>query len=359
MQRIILHVDLDYFFAQCEEKRNPSLKGKPVIVCVFSGRTADSGAVSAANYIARAKGVRAGLPIALAKKAIPEGIFLPVDHGYYGEVSDRIMAICSQFADAMEQVGIDEAFLDVTKKSGSNYDKAASIARTLKYSILEQEQLTCSVGIAPNKLIAKIASDFKKPDGLTVVKPEQVGSFLGSLPVSKIPGIGKKTSEALEAKGIAIVKQLSVFPVHELVSIFGKARGTMLHEHSLGIDESPVETFYERKQLSRILTLKKDASIPAELFPVIDYIAETLVERLKEEKAQFKTVSIIAIDKNLESQTRSKTLQAATESKEKIAETATELVKKFFEEKPKELRRFGIALSNLSFGEKQKKIFEF
>lgn len=360
MERIILHLDLDYFFAQCEEVRKPELKNKAIVVCVFSGRTADSGAVSSANYIARAKGVRAGMPIAFAKKAVPDAAFLPVDHEYYSVVSERIMQIAQRFADALEWVSIDEAVMDITKKSNSDYDKANSIAKAIKNAILEQENLTCSVGIAPNKLIAKIASDYKKPDGLTLIKPERVKNFLNPLPVSKIPGIGKKTEEALEGMGIKTVERLSEFSAPELVRVFGKARGTMLHEYSQGIDHSAIEPFYERKQLSRILTLKKDYSNAADIFPAIDYISDALAERLKEEKIQFKTVSIIAIDTKLETLTRGKTLSSHTAEKQKISETAKELVKKFFEENKKVLRRFGIALSNLVAAEqKQKKIFEF
>ena len=360
MDRIILHLDLDYFFAQCEEARKPELKNKAVVVCVFSGRTADSGAVSSANYIVRAKGVRAGMPIAFAKKAVPEAAFLPVDIEYYSMVSERIMQVAQQFADVLEQVSIDEAVIDVTKKSQNSFEKAKSIAKVLKEKILEQEHLTCSVGVASNKLIAKIASDFSKPDGLTIVRPEQIREFLNPLPVSKIPGVGKKTDEALESMGIKTVKQLSEFSAPELVRVFGKARGTMLHEYSLGIDDSPLEAAYERKQMSRILTLKKNTSKAEDIFPAIDYISEILSERLKEEKTLFKTVSIITIDTRLETLSRSKTLVSHTMEKQKITETTRELVKKFFQENRKEVRRFGIALSNLSLTEqKQKKIFEF
>ena len=178
--RIVLLVDLDYFFAQCEERRNPSIKDKPVVVCVYSGRTEDSGAVSTANYVARNYGVKSGISISLAKKKLKDvnAFFLPVDKKFYKEISDSIMDILRNYVDLFEQVSVDEAYLDVTQRTKENYQRAKQLAVAIKNDILIQQQLTCSIGVGPNKLVAKIAADIRKPDRLTVVKPEQVKSFL-------------------------------------------------------------------------------------------------------------------------------------------------------------------------------------
>src|SRR5579864_952021 len=172
--RTIIAVDLDYFYAQCEEVRDPSIRGKPVVICVFSGRTKESGAVSTANYVARGLGVKSGMPIALAKKILqkdPESVFLPMDIEYYGEVSDRIMELIRSHGDKFEQASIDEAYLDVTNLSHSNYQEAGVIGRKIKTEISAKEGLTCSIGIAPNKLMAKMAVDSKKPDGFAMILP--------------------------------------------------------------------------------------------------------------------------------------------------------------------------------------------
>src|SRR3989344_6253941 len=164
MQRIIMHIDLDQFYAALEEIRNPSLKGKPVVVCVYSGRTSDSGAVSTSNYTARKLGIRAGIPISraksLAEKSGQDVVFLPVDMEYYKNSSERIMEIFETHADIFEQASVDEAYLDITEKTKKSYNVAENIAGKIKEEIKEKENLPCSIGIAPNKLVAKIASDF-------------------------------------------------------------------------------------------------------------------------------------------------------------------------------------------------------
>jgi DNA polymerase IV (archaeal DinB-like DNA polymerase) len=198
LSRVIFHVDFDYFFAQCEEIRDQSLKTKPVAVCIFSDRGGDSGAIATANYIARKYGVKSGMPIKFAKarlKDMPDAAFLPADFAYYSDISEQAMEIMKNSADMFEYVGKDEAYLDVSIRTEASFQKAAHLAQQLKNQIREKVKLTCSVGIAENKLVAKIASNFKKPDGLTVVEPTQTESFLGPLKISDIPGIGKVTEE--------------------------------------------------------------------------------------------------------------------------------------------------------------------
>ncbi len=203
--RVVISVDLDYFYAQCEEVRDPSIKTRPVIIGVFSGRTEDSGAVSTANYIARELGIRSGMPIILAKRILGDNssaVFLPMDLEYYKVVSERIMEIIRSNGRRFEQTSIDEAYLDVTSETGADYLEAERIGRSIKSEILSSEKMTCSIGIGQNKLVAKMAVDSKKPDGFTVIRYDQVKSFLDPLPVGKLFGIGPKTEEKLRAIGI-------------------------------------------------------------------------------------------------------------------------------------------------------------
>ena len=198
-RRIVMLVDLDYFFAQCEELRHPELKNKPVVVGIYSGRTEESGAVSTANYVAREYDVKSGIPLYLAKKRLEgtEAVFLPADHEYYERVSSRIMDLLRSCADTFEQVSIDEAYLDVTKKVDVNYASAVELAEQLKAEAIKQVKISFSVGIGPNKIMAKIACDFQKPDGLTVVRPDEIEQFLKPLPVNRLLGVGRKTSERM------------------------------------------------------------------------------------------------------------------------------------------------------------------
>ena len=189
-ERVIFHIDFDYFFAQCEEIRNQTLKTKPVCVCIFSDRGGDSGAIATANYIARKYGVKSGMPIKFAKarlREFPESAFLPADFAYYSEISQRGMEIMKTFADIFEYVGRDEAYLDVTKRTDGSFVSATHLAQQLKNQIRTELKMTCTVGISRNKLVAKIASGFRKPDGLTVVEPQKTESFLSDLKVGDIP----------------------------------------------------------------------------------------------------------------------------------------------------------------------------
>ena len=198
--RVIFHIDFDYFYAQCEEIRNPELKTKPVAVCIFSDRGDDSGAIATANYKAREYEVKSGIPIKFAKSRLKDrqdAVFLPADFDYYSQISSNAMNIIKSIADVFEYVGRDEAFLDVTLKTKNDFQNAGHIAQQLKNEIRQKLKMTCSIGVSPNKLLSKIASDYEKPDGLTIVKPEYTVNFLSKLEIRSIPGIGKKTEMAL------------------------------------------------------------------------------------------------------------------------------------------------------------------
>lgn len=361
MNRVIFHVDCDYFFAQIEELRNPSIKGKPVVVCVYSGRTADSGAVGTANYPARKLGIHSGMPIIFAKKkATLDTVFLPVDIAYYSTVSEKIVGVFHEFASIIEKTSIDEAFLDVSDETKGDFSKAKELAVKLKEEIRRKTGITVSIGIAPNKLVAKIASGHQKPDGLTIVEPLKVREFLSLLDVEKIPGIGGKTSARLYELNVKTVEELSKIPLARLVDDFGNARGVFMHNASLGIDESEVSQEREKKQLSVIRTLKQDAKSFQQMNDFLKELSEKLFERVKNEGIFFKTVSIIAIDSKLESFTRSKTLETPTASAEAIYLTAKSLFDVFFSEKKGvTLRRGGVSVTNFSDLQKQKNLSDF
>jgi len=352
--RVVMLVDLDYFFAQCEELRNPSIKDKPVVVCVYSGRTEDSGAVSTANYVARAYGVKSGIPIFLAKKKLENtnAVFLPVDYEFYEGISEKVMNILKGLADRFEQVGIDEAFLDVTQKANGNFEEGRKLAERVKSEVLRQERLTCSIGVAPNKLVAKVSADTKKPDGLTVVTPDQITAFLRFLPVSRLIGVGTKTRERMEALGIKTIFDLSNYDMERLTAVFGKTLATYFHNASLGIDDEPVQERGEATSISRIATLKHDSRELSFIMEKTDQLCREIHATIAKEELAFKTVGIIVIAADMSIHTRSKTLENPTDNLEVFKETVSELLERFFDETEFEARRVGVKIAN--FDKQQK-----
>jgi len=343
-------VDLDYFFAQAEELRDPSLKQKPIVVCVYSGRSEDSGAVSTANYIAREFSVKSGMPIFLAKKKLEkvDAVFLPVDHEYYGEVSDKVMQILRTHADGFEQMGIDEAYLDVTRRVAGDFEKARKLAQIIKNEIKEKLQLTCSIGVGPNKLIAKIAADIQKPDGLTIVKPQEAQDFLSPLPVNRILGIGEKTGEKMASMGIKTVGDLAKYDVQRLIHVFGKSLGTYFHHAAQGMDESPVQELGEAESISRIVTLKENTRDLQTILTYVNPLCEDLHESIKERRLTFKSVGISSVMADMSAHSRSKTLENPTDDLETLKQTVKELFERFLSDTDLEARRVGVKVSNFS-----------
>jgi DNA polymerase IV (DinB-like DNA polymerase) len=356
-------VDLDYFYAQCEERRNPSIKDKPVVVCVYSGRTEDSGAVATANYVARKYGVKSGIPISLAKrrlKDVPNAVFLPTDRKFYEEVSDKIMAILRSHADNFEQVGIDEAYLDVTEKVQGDYQEAKSLAEQIKRDVKAREGITCSIGVGPNKLVAKIASDIKKPDGLTVVEPAAVKEFLSPLPVDRILGIGAKTTKKMEDLGIRTIGDLAKRDIHNLVKEFGEVSGKYFHNASIGIDESPVQERVGVESISRIATLKQDSRDLGIMLEKAEQLCEEVHESLLHEGMSFRSFTILIVMKNLITHSRSKSFESPTSQLDTMKKAAKELLQKFLSETQGEARRVGVKVSGLKKEEKaQNRITDF
>jgi DNA polymerase IV (DinB-like DNA polymerase) len=359
---VVLHVDFDYFFAQCEEIRKPEIKGRPVVVCVFSGRTEDSGVVSTANYVARKYGVKSGMPIKVAKSKLagtPDALLLPLDAPYYRQVSEKAMAMIKKHADVFEHVGIDECYLDV-----STAGDPEMVARQIKAEIKSQLQLTCSVGIAPNKMLAKIASDMRKPDGLTIIKEQDAAGFVASLDVDKIPGIGPKTKERLAEMGVTTAGQLAAVDLFRLIDEFGKKTGTYIHNAARGIDGEPVtESEGDRKQqIMRIVTLKKDATQSEEMHGDLEEICKTVHKSAEEKKLAFRTVGVLLILNNLENVTRSRTLKTHTSSYELLHSTARSILDEAMmadEKKKMTVRRLGVRLADFQDSAGQGTLFEF
>jgi DNA polymerase IV (DinB-like DNA polymerase) len=349
--RVIFHIDFDYFFAQCEEIRTPELKSRPVCVCVFSNRGGDSGAIATANYLARKFGVRSGMPISFAKKRLEEiknSVFLPVDFDYYLEVSERAMKIIKKNADVFEYVGKDEAYLDVTDRVRGDFNRASHLAQQIKNSIRDELKLSCSVGVAPNKLIAKIASDFRKPDGLTIISPEKLEEFLEPLKIRTIPGIGNKTEERLMQMNYETIKDLKKLDVFTLNKEFGRKNGTYMFNAVRGIDNEPVKERESSIQYSKIITLKKDSKDFEFLVENLVELCKELHEVLQKNNRMFKSVGIQFIQSDLTNKTKSRTLKNHTTSLEELQKNAEQLLKDALEEQKKPIRRLGVKVSELS-----------
>jgi DNA polymerase IV (DinB-like DNA polymerase) len=360
--RVIMLVDFDYFFAQIEERRNPSIKDKSVVVCVYSGRSQDSGAVSTANYVARKYGVKSGMPIALAKSKLEnaDAVFLPVNHEFYEEVSEKTMKILRDYADHFEQMGIDEAYLDLSRRVNGSFEQAAELAQRMKNDIRTRYELTCSIGVGPNKLVAKIAADSQKPDGLTIVKPDQVESFLVSLPVDRLIGVGVKTKEKMETMGIRTIGDLAKYDVWRLIEVFGRKLGTYFHSASMGIDDEPVQERGETESISRIATLKEDTRDLNAILDRTDRLCEEVHEDVRQKGLSFKSVGIIAVFTDMSIRSRSKTLDNPANESEILKRTVEELFEKLVSESELKVRRVGVKVSNFVREQKtQKQITSF
>jgi len=340
--RIILHVDMDYFFAAVEIHENPKLKGKPVVVGADPKGGYGRGVVSTASMEARKYGLHSGMPISIAYRKCPNCVFLPVNFELYEETSARIMKILKEYADTLEIGGIDEAFLDIS--SLGSFKDAEQLAKKIKEEIERKEQLSCSIGIGPNKLVAKIASDHQKPDGLTVVTPSKVTDFLWPLNVRKIPGVGPKSEKVLNEVGIETIGDLARMTVEQLKELFGK-NGEALYELSHGIDKSPVVEFYETKSVGREFTFEKDTDDVSKIRRIMKEFVHQIHHDLVEQKLRFRTATLKIRYSGFETHTHSLTLKEATDEKERISELAEQLFECFIPLK-KKVRLIGIRVSN-------------
>ncbi len=355
-------VDFDYFFAQCEELRNPSLKDKPVVVGVYSGRTEESGAVSTSNYVARKYGVKSGMPLFLAKRKLEgtDAVFLPVDHEYYEQISDRIMQLLRGYTSAFEQVSVDEAYLDVTDNVVGSFEKAKDYAQKIKSDVKSQVGISFSVGIGSNKLIAKIACDSQKPDGLTTIKPDETQVFLSNLPVDRLLGVGRKISARMDTLGIKTIGDLANFDVQRLIEVYGKTLGVYFHNAANGIDNEPVLEQGEAESISRIATLKQDTRDLAFILQRTEQLINEIYQEIAQKSLTFRQIAIIAIMTDLTTKSRMITLEQPSKDEETIKRNVKELLEKFLSESQLEIRRVGVKVSRFSREEvKQKQLTSF
>jgi len=352
-RRIIFHVDMDQFFAAVEERVHPEIKGKPVVVGADPKGGKGRGVVSTCNYEARKYGIRSGMPITKAWRLCSEAVFLPVNIPLYLQVSNRIMEILSGYADKFESWGIDEAFLDVSSRV-KDFEEAKRLALQIKREIYEKEQLTCSIGIGPNKLVAKIASDLQKPDGLTAVEEKDVKAFLEPLEIDKLLWVGKKTARKLNAMGIKTIGDLARYDPSVLVEKFGVV-GKQLYLYAQGIDRSEVGMRGEVKSIGRNITFEKDTSDWDFVFKVLDKLCEEVHKEVKEYNFLFKTVTITVRYENFETHTHSKTLPFLTNRLEDFKKAAHELMQPYLRPERK-IRLVGARVSSLISAEKQTRL---
>lgn len=338
--RRILHIDMDAFFAAVEEKRHPELTDKPIVIG-GDGDPTKRGVVSTASYEARKYGIHSAMPLRRAYQLCPQAVFLPVDYDEYVKVSGKIKTILLSFTPLAEDVGIDEAFLDITDIDMESEE----IVKRIKERIREETGLTCSIGIAPNKLLAKIASDMKKPDGLTIISPTDIKIMIWPLSVRKLWGVGPKTEKRLQDVGITTIGDLASIPLEKLIEDFGQSYGNYLHEASRGIDESPLITHWEPKSMSRETTFQIDTDNWNTIAKNLAELTRDVVDSMKESGYQGKTVTIKIRFSNFETHTRAKTLDDFTDSLDIIRKAAFEVFGRI--ELKKKIRLIGVRVSNL------------
>jgi DNA polymerase IV (DinB-like DNA polymerase) len=343
--RIILHVDLDAFFPSVEVREHPGLKGKPVVVGADPKEGKGRGVVSSASYEARKFGIRSALPISRAWKLCPDCVYLRPHFDLYIPASNGVMSILKSHADRFEQGGIDEAYLDISN-SVKDFDEAREFAKRMMEEVQEKERLTCSVGVAPNKMVAKIASDYKKPYGLTVVKEENVKDFLFPLAVRKIPGVGPKTERALKELNIEIISDLASAKPEILTRLFG-VYGARLHEFANGIDNSEVIEEYETKSIGRDTTFEIDMDDADQILGVLDELAEEVHEDVIANGFKFKTITVRIRYPHFETHTSSKSLPFSTDDLNILRNNTKRLTVSFLRGK-KKIRLIGVRVSNLN-----------
>jgi DNA polymerase IV (archaeal DinB-like DNA polymerase) len=358
MQRTIALLDIDYFYAQCELLRNPSLKGKPVVVIMPTIRE-NTGAVATCNYEARALKIRSGMSLSLAKKlSNVNTIFIKADKEYYKELSSKVFGLIDFYCSKVEQVSIDEAYLDLTNPQG--FEKAVEACEKIKERIVSELGLTCSIGLSINKLIAKMASEEKKPDGLFIVQANEVDSFIEKMVVGKIHGLGPKSVSILKNEGISTVRELKTLKKSRLIELFGEARGSMFYDFAQGRDDREIDTNREKQQTSRMMTLKTDSSSIEEMDESLTLLCELVFNEVKKIKRVFLTCSIIIVTPKFETITKSKTLSEPIKSVEELKRVEKQLLEAFMDESLQKVRRLGVRVSNFSedYGF-QKKLFDY
>lgn len=339
--RRILHIDMDAFFAAVEQKRHPELLGQAVVIGGMGDPTR-RGVVATASYEARMFGIHSAMPLKTAYRLNPHAVFLPVDYDVYAAESRKIKQILRRISPVMEDVGIDEAFLDISMLDQTSLE----IAQAIKTRIREETGLTCSIGIGSNKLLAKMASDMKKPDGFTLIEQGDIEKLLWPLPVRKLWGIGPKTEIRLQKMGIKCVGELATQSSDTLIALFGKSYGHFLYEASRGIDESSLITSWEPRSISREMTFQRDIGQWQIIAKNLAELTKEVVLALQAEKLWAKTVTVKIRFGDFQTLTRSTTLTVRSASEEEIRRAAFVCLKRF--DLSKRIRLIGVRLSHLN-----------
>ena len=340
LKRRIIHIDMDAFFAAVEEQRNPALIGKPVVIG-GSGDPTKRGVVSTANYEARKHGIHSAMPMMTAYKLCPQAVFLPVDYQAYVAASAQFKSTLLSVSPIIEDIGIDEVYLDVSELT----DLPEVIASRIKSGIKEKTGLTCSIGIAANKLLAKIASDMQKPDGLTILTEGDIESRLWPLPARKVYGIGPKTEAYLKTIGIETIGQLALLSLETLLEHFGNSYGQYLYDSSRGINDSPLITSWEAKSISRETTFQKDIKDWQSIAKTLALLTREVVLEMQDSGYKARTVTIKIRFSDFETKTRAKTLTDYTDAEEEMRKAAFACLKRI--DLNKRVRLIGVRASNL------------
>ncbi len=378
-ERIVLHVDVDCFYAACERLREPALEGVPVVVGMGFEPGETGGAVATASYEARKHGVESAMGISKAMELLPpvagddekldesedgeagsvesedgeatlddetpRGYYRPVDMPYYRSIAERVRAQLAASADTLREVSIDEAYLDVTDRT--SWDTVESFASEIKARIEREVGLTVSVGVAPNMSAAKIASDHDKPDGLVVVRPGEVSSFLAPLPIEELHGIGPVTARTLRERDVETVGDLAAAERNQLVSLFGE-RGRELHQRARGEDDREVEPIGRPKSLSRESAFGTPTDEPETVQDRIETLAEAVAARANDRGATYRTIGIKVVTPPYEVNTRERSLPGPVDDPDLVVQIACELLEEFADAR---VRKVGVRVSNLSFAD--------
>jgi DNA polymerase IV len=338
-RRTVAHVDMDAFFVAVELLRRPELRGTPVVVATGTDAAA-RGVVMAASYEARRYGVHSALPLAIAHRRCPQATLIPRDIGLYRRASGKVMDILRRFSDRVEVAGLDEAYLDL-----SDCPAPKARARQLKREVRAETRLICSVGLAPNKLLAKIASDLEKPDGLCILDPERMLEAVGERPATLIPGVGPRTAQRLAQLGVRTVAELAAVEAATLERAFGPRLGHALRDRARGHDDRPVVTEREPKSESRETTFPSDVSDRAILGDTLDRLADSLCRGLAEGGYAGRTVTLKIRLRPFRTHTRSRTVEAPIREPERVRSVARQLLAEFELDAP--VRLLGIGVGGL------------
>lgn len=353
--RIIFHVDMDSFYASVEVREHPEYAGRPVIVGADPKGGLGRGVVSTCSYEARKFGIHSAMPISHAYQRCPDAVFIRPRFDLYERASRAVMRILRSYSPLVEQVSIDEAYLDMSHIP--DFTTAREKAGEIKEEIREKEGLACSIGIAPGRTLAKIASDHSKPDGLLVVTPDETAPFLARLPVEKIPGIGKKSARILHDMGITTIGELAVADIQVLIARFGRS-AVVMRDLARGIDRTGIRVRAISRSISRELTFDQDTREVAVLQGILDRMAEDLAEILSHEGMMARTVTIKIRYQGFDTRTKSRTIEKPRGDLPAIRTTARQLFSELYDGRL--VRLIGLKLSALQTSDReQTRIDEF